>query len=151
MLQSGYILLILAVIVAALGGVLLFAVLRLSVAARRANRRQHRDGADTALLTGALQDAVGKLREQERATQARAEASERLSGEIIASLTSGLLVVGLGGEVWILNPSGERLLGLSGSASRINRSISVKPASRSCCLVIGVVPVSSSYKSTPSE
>ena len=33
MLQSGYILLILAVIVAALGGVLLFAVLRLIVAA----------------------------------------------------------------------------------------------------------------------
>ena len=69
MLQSGYILLILAVIVAALGGVLLFAVLRLSVAARQANRRLHRDGAETALLAGALQDAVGKLREQERATQ----------------------------------------------------------------------------------
>ena len=117
MLQSGYILLILAVIVAALGGVLLFAVLRLSVAARQANRRLHREGAETTLLAGALQEALGKLREQGRATQARAEASERLSGEIIASLTSGLLVVGLGGEVWILNPSGERLLGLSGPPS----------------------------------
>ena len=90
MLQSGYILLILAVIVAALGGVLLFAVLRLSVAARQANRRLHRDGAETALLAGALQDAIGKLRERERATQARAEASERLSGEIIAKPDLGV-------------------------------------------------------------
>ena len=59
--QSGYILLILAVIEAALGGVLLFAVLRLSVAARQANRRL--DGAETTLLAGALQEALGKLRE----------------------------------------------------------------------------------------
>ena len=84
MLQSGYILLILAVIVAALGGVLLFAVLRLSVATRQANRRLHRDGAETALLAGALQDALGKLREQGRATQARDEAS--LNGSVGRSL-----------------------------------------------------------------
>ena len=46
------------------------------------------------LLSAALQEAVAKLKAQERATAARAEASERLSGEIIASLTAGLLVVG---------------------------------------------------------
>ena len=115
MLQSGYILLVLAAIVAALGGVLVFAVLRLGIAAREANRRLRDDGAETALLTAALQDAVRRLRDQERATHARAEASERLSGEIIASLASGLLVVGVDGEVRIMNPSGERLLGLSNS------------------------------------
>ena len=49
-----------------------------------------------------------KLKAQERATAARADASERLSGEIIASLTAGLLVVGLNGEVRILNPAGRR-------------------------------------------
>ena len=51
-----------------------------------------------------------KLKAQERATAARAEASERLSGEIISSLTAGLLVVGLNGEVRILNPAGRRML-----------------------------------------
>ncbi len=44
---------------------------------------------------------------------ARAEASERLSDEIVASLTSGLLVVGLDGRLRILNPAGRRLLGVS--------------------------------------
>jgi PAS domain S-box-containing protein len=43
---------------------------------------------------------------------ARAEASERLSGEIIASLTSGLLVVGDDRHVRSLNPAGRRLLGM---------------------------------------
>ena len=42
----------------------------------------------------------------------RAEASERLSEEIIASLSSGLLVVSLEGKVQIVNPVGRRLLGL---------------------------------------
>ena len=44
--------------------------------------------------------------------KARAEASERLSDEIVASLTSGLLVVDFGGIVRTLNPAGRRLLGL---------------------------------------
>ena len=65
-------------------------------------------GAETALLSAALQEAVTKLKAQERATAARADASERLSGEIISSLTAGLLVVGLHGEVRILNPAGLR-------------------------------------------
>ena len=72
--------------------------------------------ADTALLSAALQEAVAKLKAQERATAARAEASERMSGEIIASLTAGLLVVGLHGEVRILNPAGRRMLQVPDSA-----------------------------------
>ena len=54
---------------------------------------------------------MAKLKAQERATAARADASERLSDEIIASLTAGLLVVGLDGEIRILNPAGRRMLG----------------------------------------
>jgi signal transduction histidine kinase len=69
-------------------------------------------GAETALLSAALQEAVTKLKAQERATAARAAASERLSGEIISSLNAGLLVAGLHGEVRILNPAGQRMLNL---------------------------------------
>ena len=42
----------------------------------------------------------------------RAEASERLSSQIVANIASGLLVVGGGGEVQTLNPAGRRLLAL---------------------------------------
>jgi PAS domain S-box-containing protein len=63
-------------------------------------------------MAAALEDAVRTLRTQERVMQARAEASERLSSEIIASLTSGLLVVAEDGLVRTLNPAGGRLLGL---------------------------------------
>jgi signal transduction histidine kinase len=55
---------------------------------------------------------VSRLKAQERVAAARAEESERLNGEIIASLTAGLLVVGLKGEVRIINPAGRRLLGV---------------------------------------
>ena len=48
--------------------------------------------------------------------KARAEASERLSSEIIASMTSGLLVVSEGGHVRTLNPAGRRLLGIAEDA-----------------------------------
>lgn len=44
--------------------------------------------------------------------KARAEASERLSSEIIANLTSGLLVVNEEGIVRTMNPAGGRLLGM---------------------------------------
>ena len=54
-------------------------------------------------------DAAVKAR-QERAMKARAEASERLSSEIIASMTSGLLVVGEDRQVRTLNPAGQRML-----------------------------------------
>ena len=53
---------------------------------------------ETAFLSAALQDAVTKLKAQERAMALRAEASERLSEEIIANLTAGLLMVNLTGK-----------------------------------------------------
>jgi len=107
---SAYTLLGLTALVAALVAVVAFALLRFSAAAADAKRSARGNGAETALLSAALQEAVTKLKAQERATAARADASERMSGEIISSLTAGLLVVGLHGEVRILNPAGLRVL-----------------------------------------
>ena len=45
------------------------------------------------MLSMALQDALTKLKQQERAMAARAEASERLADQIVEGLTSGLVVV----------------------------------------------------------
>ena len=109
---SAYTLLGLTALIAALVGVLTFALLRFSAAAADARRTLRSGGAETALLSAALQEAVTKLKAQERATAARADASERLSDEIISSLTAGLLVAGLHGEVRILNPAGLRMLNL---------------------------------------
>jgi signal transduction histidine kinase len=106
-----YALLGLTALVGCLVAVMTFAVLRFAAAARDQGR-SHGARAETAMLSSALQDAVTKLKAQERATAARAEASERLSGEIISSLTAGLLVVGLNHDIRILNPAGRRMLGL---------------------------------------
>jgi signal transduction histidine kinase len=117
MSPTGYTLLGLTAIVAALVSLLAFAAVRLFAAARTTRSSLRGSGGDTAILTAALEEAVGKLKAQERAMSARAEASERLSGEIIASLTSGLLVVGLGGDVRIVNPAGRRILGVDEHAT----------------------------------
>jgi signal transduction histidine kinase len=109
---GAYVFIGLTALVAALVSVVTFAVLRFAAAARDTRRNTRADGAETALLSAALQEAVTKLRAQERATAARAEASERLSGEIISSLTSGLLVATLDGDIRILNPAGRRMMGL---------------------------------------
>jgi signal transduction histidine kinase len=106
---TAYAFLGMTVLIAFLVSVLTFATLKLFAAAR--DTRGLRDAnAETALLSAALQEAVTKLKAQERATAARADASERLSGEIISSLTAGLLVAGLNREVRILNPAGRRML-----------------------------------------
>ena len=91
---------------------LAFTVLRLFAAARQMSRGGAEAGAETAMMTAAMEDALARLRVREQAMTARAEASERLSGEIIASLTSGLLVVGDDRRVKSLNPAGRRLLGM---------------------------------------
>ncbi|MCU1385090.1 MAG: hypothetical protein JWL71_3787 [Acidobacteria bacterium] len=109
---AGYSLLGLTALVGGLTAVVVFAVLRFLAAARDTRHDRHGGGADTALLSAALQEAVTTLKAQERATAARADASERLSGEIITSLTAGLLVAGMHGEVRILNPAGLRMLNL---------------------------------------
>jgi nitrogen fixation/metabolism regulation signal transduction histidine kinase len=110
--QAGYALIGLTAIVAMLVGVLTFAVLRVFAGARDARRRLRADGVHTAMLSAALQEAVGKLKAQEQAMSARAEASDLLRGQIADSLTSGLLVVDASGLVEVLNPAGRRLLGL---------------------------------------
>src|SRR5262249_43371152 len=108
---SAYAFLGVTALVAALVSLVVFAMLRFSMAARDARRSMRNSAsAETAMLSAALQDAVTKLKAQERATAARAEASERMSLEIIAGLTAGLLVVGLEREIRILNPAGRRML-----------------------------------------
>jgi len=87
-----YTLLGLTAVVAGLVAVLAFSVLRF-IAAARATRRGGRDSGEGTLVLNALEEALATLKAQERATAARADASERLSGEIMASLTAGLLVV----------------------------------------------------------
>jgi signal transduction histidine kinase len=110
--QSGYLFLGLTAIVAALSAVLAYAVVRFAVAARSLARNGGRESGEAAFMTNAMEEALQNLRQQERAMKARAEASERLSDEIVASLTSGLLVVDFGEVVRTLNPAGRRMLGL---------------------------------------
>jgi PAS domain S-box-containing protein len=112
--QSALVFLGLTAIVAALAGVLAFAVLRIFAAARAATKKERAAGAETAFMAAAMEDAVRKLRDGERAMKARAEASERLASEIVASLTSGLLVVDGQGIIRTLNPAGQAMLGLTG-------------------------------------
>ena len=110
MSQSAYALIGLTALIAALVGVLVFAVLRF-IGASRDMRGQLREGhAERAFVAAALEDAMRRLREQERALEVRAEHSERLNSEIVSSLASGLLVVGLRGEVRTLNPAARRML-----------------------------------------
>ncbi len=117
-----YTLLGLTALVAALVGILAFAVMHFIVAARRV-RRQARETGDRTFVTAALEEAVTKLKTQERAMTARAEASERLSDEIMASLSSGLLVVALDGAIRMLNPAGARLLDLPEATGASHREL----------------------------
>jgi PAS domain S-box-containing protein len=108
--QTQFLFLGLTAVVAALAAVLMFAIMKFAAAARAAAKDSRKDGAETAFVTAAMEEAVRKLRDQERAMKLRAEASERLSEEIVASMTSGLLVVGDDGMVRTINPAGRRLL-----------------------------------------
>ena len=116
MSQAAYALVGLTALVAGLAAVLVFAVLRFAAAAREMRRQLRDGGSERGFMMAALQEAIEKLKAQEREMAARAEASERLSDEIISSLTSGLLVVGLDGAVRTLNPAGQRLLRVQESA-----------------------------------
>lgn len=112
MSPSAYAVVGLTAIVAALIGVLVFAMLRFASAARDSRGALSENRSETAFVTAALQEAVTKLKAQEREMSARAEASERLSGEIVESLTAGLLVVGSEQTIRILNPAGRRMLNM---------------------------------------
>ncbi len=111
--QFGYALVGLTAIVAALVGVMTYALLRIIAGARDTKRHLGENSPDTMMLSAALQEAVGKLKAQEQAMSARAAASDQLRGQIADSLMAGLLVVDAGGRVEILNPAGRRLLGLA--------------------------------------
>ena len=108
---AGYMFLGLTAVVAMLVSVLVFAVMRLSAAARTTKSALW-DQRDTVFLTATLEEAIHKLKTQERATAARADASDHLSTEIVAALTSGLLVVGRDGALRIVNPAARRILSL---------------------------------------
>jgi nitrogen fixation/metabolism regulation signal transduction histidine kinase len=111
MTQAGYAFLGLTAIVAALAAVLVFAMLRFAANARDA-RRSLKESGDTPLLAAALQEAVAKLKAQEQAMTARAAASEQLSGDIVESLTAGLLVVDGSSRVEIFNGAGRAMVGV---------------------------------------
>ena len=110
--QAFVLLLGLTAIVAALVGTLVFAVLRFVSATKDARRGGTGTGSEAAFMTAAIQEAVGRMRQQERVLTDRAEASERLSADIVASLASGLMLVEAGDIVRLVNPAGRRLLGL---------------------------------------
>jgi signal transduction histidine kinase len=112
MTESGALFLGLNVVVAALVGVLAFAVTKF-VTAARAVGKERGAGSETAFMAAAMEQAVQRLREEGQALQQRAEASERLNEQIIASLTSGLMVVGAGRDVRTLNPAAKRMLHLA--------------------------------------
>ena len=114
MTDSGALFLGLTAIVAGLMGLLAFAFAKF-VSGARSIGKERAVGAETAFMAAAVEQAVGRLREQERAMKERAEASERLSEQIIASITSGLMVVTTERTVRTLNPAGRRILGLPGS------------------------------------
>ena len=107
--RSTMLMFVLAAIVFALAGMLAIAVVRFAAAVRRLSRVD-RAGHETMLMADAVQDAVLRLRSEERAMKARAEESERLSSEIIGSMTSGLLLVDDQRRVRTLNPAGVQLL-----------------------------------------
>ena len=108
---EAYALLGLTALLGVIVGIVTFAVLRFAGAARDTRKRSRETG-EGPMLTAALQEAVQKLRAQERAMAERAEASERLSTHIVNSITAGLLVVDRDGRVQILNPAGRRMLGI---------------------------------------
>lgn len=120
MTESGVLFIGLTAVVAALVGVLAFAATKFIVAARAVGKDRG-PGVETAFMAAAMEQAVQRLREQERAMKARAEASERLSEEIIASITSGLMVVTGDRRVRTLNPAGRRILGLPDAPDRPDR------------------------------
>ena len=88
-----------------------FAVRAIKVASGRGSARRE-SGGESAMLSMALQEALTKLKLQERAMAARAEASERLAEQIVEGLTSGLVVVNRAGVVQAINPAARRILEL---------------------------------------
>ncbi len=111
MSRNAYVLLGLTALVAGLAAVLVFTLLR-AFAAARTMAKGGETGAETSFMAAAMEEALARQKLREQALAARVEASERLSDEITASLTSGLLVVDEDHRVKSINPAGRRLLGM---------------------------------------
>lgn len=110
---DGAALLGLTAIVAVLVAVLAYALMRFAGAARDTRRHLSDGQTEHALLSAALADAINRLKTQERAMAERAEASERLSTEIVEGLTSGLIVIERDKSAHIVNPAARRILKLA--------------------------------------
>src|SRR5690349_6854984 len=98
----------------------------IKVASGRGAKRE--SGGESVMLSMALQDALTKLKQQERAMAARAEASERLADQIVEGLTSGLVVVSRDGVVQAINPAARRILEIKDSGSGRPFREALKPA-----------------------
>jgi signal transduction histidine kinase len=92
-------------------GILIFAFFHFRRASKR-SREIDFENSESAFMAMAMQEAVAKLRDKEQAQQARADASERLSEDIVAGLTSGLIVVSADGRARLVNPAARRFLDL---------------------------------------
>jgi signal transduction histidine kinase len=100
----------LTVLVMMLLGVLILAVVRFRAASRRIAQPSRMENSESAFMAAAMHEAVLRLRDKEQAQQARADASERLSDDIVSGITSGLIVVTADGRTRIINPAARRLL-----------------------------------------
>ncbi|MGE0460975.1 MAG: nitrogen regulation protein NR(II) [Vicinamibacterales bacterium] len=108
---AGYALLGITAIMVLVLMALLVSLVRMSRMSRHAKDTR----VETSVMSAALQEALMRLKSQERAMAARAEASEQLSNQIISGVGAGLMVVDREGVVQIVNPAARRILGLAGN------------------------------------
>ena len=111
---AGLMLLVVILFIVLLAVVVLMRVVKVASGRGAASRREAESRTESALLSMALQEALAKLKQQERVSAARAEASERLADQIVEGLTSGLVVVDRTGVVQSINPAARRILDLEG-------------------------------------
>jgi signal transduction histidine kinase len=100
-------------------------------------------GGESVMLSMALQDALVKLKVQERAMAARAEASERLADQIVEGLTSGLVVVDRTGTVQAINPAAQRILEIDAKATGQSFRDALAPATALTDLIAEALEVGS--------
>src|SRR5690349_13678364 len=91
-------------------GILILVIMRFRGAVMHGGQTGREDHSESAFMAAAMHEAVMQLRVKEQAQQARADASERLSEDIVSGITSGLVVITAEGETRIINPAARRLL-----------------------------------------
>jgi PAS domain S-box-containing protein len=133
---------------AMLGILLVIAILFVVVIVRTVRVMSGRDarresGGESVMLSMALQDALIKLKTQERAMAARAEASERLADQIVEGLTSGLVVVDRTGTVQAINPAAQRILEIDEKVTGQSFRDALKPATALTDLIAEALEVGS--------